>query len=167
MSELEVSGTQGSPRPGFTFKNGKLYEFSPRAILVIRSWPQPLSWRKKIGEDGWSVCRPIIPITNMRNSLRARLEPIADSLLPDRSHETSAPPRPSKLVPGPRAKAWHEFWLEVPEDLHRAVASYTSRHWQIFQLLSRCPGAEEIHATNPALTFMLASGEPILTMSEG
>lgn len=43
---------RGKPfRPGWEFKDGKLYAFSRNDVVVLRGWPAPAAWRR-------TRCRP-------------------------------------------------------------------------------------------------------------
>ena len=33
-------------RPGFSFKDGKLYRFEKKSVLVLAPWPKPQAWFK-------------------------------------------------------------------------------------------------------------------------
>ena len=43
-------------RYGFAFKNGKLYWFDKRHVLVMTSWPDPRAWLKRRSHD-WKASR--------------------------------------------------------------------------------------------------------------
>lgn len=44
-----------------------------------------------------------------------------------------------------------------PPDVKARVSLLPERHWPVLSLLARCPGADELYASNPALAFALAS----------
>lgn len=45
-------------RYGTSFKDGKLYEFSPEGILVLRQWPDLRAWRRTPKGRQWQQVRP-------------------------------------------------------------------------------------------------------------
>ncbi len=50
-----------------------------------------------------------------------------------------------------------DFFGQIPEDIRRIVQAYRERRWHILNLLARCPGTDELHHSNPAICYMLAS----------
>lgn len=47
-------------RNGTSFKDGKLYEFSPQGILVLRQWPDLRAWRRTPKGRQWQQVRPLL-----------------------------------------------------------------------------------------------------------
>lgn len=47
-------------RYGTSFKDGKLYEFSPEGILVLRQWPDMRAWRRTPKGRQWQQVRPLL-----------------------------------------------------------------------------------------------------------
>lgn len=158
-------------RPGVHFKNGKLYHFDYRRIVVMRLWPDPMAWMKT-------------PHRHWRHDRKW-----ADTFLSSQY----VPPEGEPLEPEPRREDFNGVelpdWLETeaeraayPGDLYRIalgdwkrsqqVASamngvpnkvrsvlswYNRRRWHLLNLFARCPGAMDLQESNPALCFALAS----------
>jgi hypothetical protein len=49
-----------------------------------------------------------------------------------------------------------DFLETIPADIREIVRCYSEGHWRILNFLAHCPGADEMHASNPALFYMLA-----------
>jgi hypothetical protein len=50
-----------------------------------------------------------------------------------------------------------EYLNPIPQDVLASVAPFSSRHWHLLNLVSRCPGALDLLRSTPALGFALAS----------
>lgn len=48
-----------------------------------------------------------------------------------------------------------------PPDVRARVSRLPERHWPVLSLLARCPGADELYTSNPALAFALASSNSL------
>ena len=56
-----------------------------------------------------------------------------------------------------RHEAAVTFLALFPPELTAQVSRLPERHWPVLSLIARCPGADELFASNPALAFALAS----------
>lgn len=50
-----------------------------------------------------------------------------------------------------------EYLKPIPEEVLVTVSAFSSRHWHLLNLISRCPGAMDLVKSTPALAFALAS----------
>jgi hypothetical protein len=50
-----------------------------------------------------------------------------------------------------------EYLKSIPEEVLVTVSAFSSRHWHLLNLISRCPGAMDLVKSTPALAFALAS----------
>jgi PcfJ-like protein len=53
--------------------------------------------------------------------------------------------------------AWAKFYSEIPDTVRLPLATYAKRQWHVLNLIARCPGADELVRSAPALAFCLAS----------
>lgn len=49
------------------------------------------------------------------------------------------------------------FMASVPEPIRMLLGAYRQRHWHMLSFFARCPGAEDLARSNPALAFALAN----------
>jgi len=56
-----------------------------------------------------------------------------------------------------RRDAARAFLATIPQAVQEAVLPFASRQWHILALLARCPGADDLVASNPALAWAIAS----------
>ena len=50
-----------------------------------------------------------------------------------------------------------KYMEPVPEKVRKMVGQYADRNYQVMNLFARCPGAEDLHHSNPALVMALAN----------
>ncbi len=157
-------------RPGLAFKNGKLYQFTDRHVLVLSPWPDPRAWFKR-RSHGWKATRKWADVL------------FSGQVLPADRVKWPGSPEPhvnpigfQKVLPGiplPEEQA-REAWFQelqvrerivmdryaatIPEEVRAELVRYGERRWYVLNLLARCPGALELSHRNPALLFALASG---------
>lgn len=139
-------------RRGMAFKNGKLYEFSPRHVLVMAVWPHPQAWLKR-ASHGWKSSRKW-----------------ADALLSGALFAKGGAYEP--VPPDPELGAL-PAWVDpvfrrlhgiksacfdlIPNSIRADLLRYDTRKWHLLNLLARCPGAADLSRSNPALAYALAS----------
>ena len=145
--------------PGAAFRNGKLLLFDRREILVIRQWPQIRAWRKTAGQ-GWHPWRPQLP----RRLIRFR-EPQFEAARVQEEPQVQ-PPRCAITLDEKRARikllrqqkfanaAW-QFSQPIPQDVRRAVRSYSESQYEMLQAFAAVDYSMELHHSNPALAYAL------------
>ena len=160
----QQNGHSFRPGPwGLAFKNGKLYLFSDRYVVVMRSWPQPMAWWKRRSHS-WRPTRKLAD------------EVVSQARFFDVPAERpEKPPSPFAFadgqlaLPGVTREEWAakrqyrddvarlNFVGLIPEDFRQELARYRSRRWHLLSVFARCPGALDLSQSNPALLFALAS----------
>ncbi|MCC7519612.1 MAG: PcfJ domain-containing protein [Verrucomicrobiae bacterium] len=168
-------------RPGISSKNGKLYVFSASRIIVMAPWPEMRAWTKTKARPQWRPCRPFIrlgfhdlgdtyvhsktrrwdtswPDETTREEDIPPLDGLADEELDEdtralceemqRKHEKQQARERSRL---------REYFSAIPPKVATLVAPFPERQWHLLSFLARCPGAEDLLVSNPALAYALAS----------
>lgn len=136
---------------GAAYRNGKLYEFTRDCVIVMKGWPEMRAWQWT-GEYArpWRHVRPRLKRVSLRGLSR----------MPD---PDCHPPEPNGQMLFPFAysfvarHAYRAFWWAVPEAYRELVMPFRDRRWHMLSLLARCPGADDLTVSNPALAFCLAS----------
>ncbi len=143
---------------GEAYKNGKLYCFEPRRLIVARPWPDLRAWVK-------TPCRPWRP-TCMAADRLIMSQLTASAREPDPiSQGCSAELRTGQMAqldwPGYLAlrgqRAFAQFFCHIPGEVRFEAMRFLERRWQLLNLFSRCPGGIELSRANPALAFALAN----------
>ena len=141
-------------RWGVQFKNGKLYSFEKRSILVMRVWPDPRAW-DKTKRFGWRCCRKKADAFLCAHLFRAgEAERLPEHMLGG--------------LPGPEQEEWRRqerneritmdhAWSLLPPEVRNDLLRYSTRRWHMLSLHARCPDAIDLSQSNPALFYMLAS----------
>lgn len=148
---------------GLEFKNGKLYQFAGRHVVVMRPWPQPMAWCKRCARN-WQPTRRLAD--DVVSAARFFDVPV---LAPVKPSLPFALPDGQLTLPG----VTHEEWIAtrlykdevsrlhfvnlVPAEVRQELARYRSRRWHLLSVFARCPGALDLSRSNPALLFALAS----------
>lgn len=149
-------------RVGLAYKNGKLYQFTKRHVLVMTSWPDPRGWFKR-RSHGWKATRkwsdsmfcaifePNFDLSQMR-----RLD---DTQPPQYEFPMAITPQEQRLMEWAERdqKVKDAYLATIPEEIRVELARYQDRKWHVFNLLARCPGAIDLSRSNPALLYALAS----------
>lgn len=167
---LMVTAAQYSVSPkrpwrlGWGYADGKLSVFGTRDIVVMRGWPAPMAWRRTKTKP-WRHNRK--HADEVFRHVLWKLDLLPDSLdldpVMDDTH-SSAPGEKlpfdlyyqTKILPQERAMA-QEFLGDTPQDVLTELARHTDRHWHLYCLFARCPGAVELANEHPALAYALAS----------
>ncbi len=138
-------------KPGAAYRNGKLYEFTGDCVIVMRGWPEMRAWQwTGIFARPWRCVRPRLhrvslrEIGRMENPYLQPPEPNGQMLFPFAYSHTGA-------------CAYRAFWWGVPKAYREWVMPFRDRRWHMLALLARCPGADDLIVSNPALAFCLAS----------
>jgi hypothetical protein len=148
-----------------------LYSFSPTKVLVMTGWPRPRAW-VKTARAGWRHGRKDADAFWCGQLFAPEGGPPEEPPEPELSEEWEL----EELGIFPEAmedrwglerwqarKGWEEqrllaaFFDTVPEPVRRALLRYPDRRWHLLNLFARCPGALDLHASTPALCYMLAS----------
>lgn len=139
---------------GQAFKDGKLYCFEPRRILVASPWPNLLAWVK-------TPCRP------WRPTCRFADREIMDRLFPrEKEPELLTPEGPLAPLAEEderinreivrRHGAFVSFFDAIPEAERLEALRFRERRWYLLNLFARCPGGLDLSNSNPALAMALA-----------
>lgn len=141
-------------RRGYVWKDGKLYAFEPRQIVVMRLWPEMLAWRR-------TRTKPWVP-TRRHGDEFLRYAPLKIDVL-----ERHVLLRTEFGGPLEERDCYDSFKFNaaavlaalttVPERERRIAARFKDRRWHVLALMARCPGAADLLESNPALGFALAS----------
>lgn len=156
----------GSLSPGVEFKNGKFYNFTAEKVSVIVSWPRPRALERPRASSEWQTFLPganIFDVGKYRWALRKKTESARAGKRPGLS-VCKDPEGQFGLAFGTaradderEAQAYRRLFEPIPDDVIDAIGSYSERQWQMLSLIARCPGALELHNSNPALAFSIAS----------
>lgn len=157
---------------GTHFKNGKLYVFDKTSVLVARPWPELRAWRLTARRRVWRPVRPEInvstPAVYSQGTPRCAYPPsewLGEDLLPppavtpasEESREDKGVVAWAERRMEANRLACEEFFVPMPEPVRQRIAQFTTRQWHLAVLLARCPGAEDLLRSTPALAFALAS----------
>ncbi|MGA1531253.1 MAG: PcfJ domain-containing protein [Kiritimatiellia bacterium] len=163
------------PRPGIAFKNGKLYEFRARRIVVLRAWPEPMAWCRT-SKAGWRATRKWADEL-LVSCFSAMAHPAQDPgpldrfrLVPMAVDQLKAEGCSPEQIEERRVKRWkamHYAWREreaciqpfmeqIPQAIRELIAPLRHRAWHLLCMLARCPGAMDLCRNNPALAFALS-----------
>ena len=146
-------------RPGCSFKNGKLYSFSDRRVLVLSAGTDPRCWVKSKGNPSWHSSR------KMMKELMKRLplpqddpQDVCDRVGENYVQVDGQISWPFG-VPGHKKDTFEllRYQNQIPSEMLPRISQFPDRHWQIYNLLARVPGAIDLCDSNPALAYMLAS----------
>jgi hypothetical protein len=146
-------------RQGLTSKNGKLFEFTKRHVLVLSPWPDPRAWFKR-RSHGWKATRKWADEVFTNRVLTSPLlvdEPLQQQLLLDGLPLVPADANEMMLRAEARnCKAAQAYRDGIPAEILEELNRYTVRKWYLFNTMARCPGALDLSRSNPALYFALA-----------
>ena len=164
-------------KPGVAFRNEKLYIFSKYRVIVLRGWPTFSAWTKCKSQPQWVRFRPDLNIARLyvgetKPTRRKRDPKPGFSDLPEQELKSEDDAISQKFNEAALAEddadevfldksrwesAFEAFAATIPSEPRRMVSPLPSRHWHVLAMLARCPGADELLASNPALAFCLAS----------
>ena len=153
-------------RPGWQFKDGKLLMFGKGGVTVLRGWPQPMAWRRR-GGGPWRHVRPSLNMGEIEFTASGEQLRLVERRIREEMRLAEAGQLELLLVPEEkqrvlrgletRQRAAQDFLETVPEAVRAAVARFRSRQWHVLALLARCPGADDLLESCPALGYALAS----------
>jgi hypothetical protein len=167
-------------RPGISYKNGKLYVFSTTRIIVMSPWPDLRAWTKTKARCQWRPCRPFLRLglhdlgdTYVHSKTRRwdtswpeetaceediPPEAFADEELDEDTRALCDEMRRKQEKQQARERSGlQEYFSAIPPRVAKLVAPFPERQWHLLSLLARCPGAEDLLVSNPALAYALAS----------
>ena len=150
-------------RWGLSFKNGKLYEFTNKHVLVMKGWPQPMAWFKR-RSHGWRPTRKWADVLLSEPLFLKKTPP------PEKPTRPFVLPGGQMILPGVVIReelralrmyrdhvAWTAFIGMIPGEIQQELQKYSDRRWHLMNIFARCPGALDLSRSNPALLFALAS----------
>jgi hypothetical protein len=150
-------------RMGWGFKDGKLSAFGDRDIVVLRGWPEPMAWRRTRTKS-WQPTRQYAEATFAAVLKKANVLPGHYGIEPEMDVPTLVPGERvpieqyyyAHILPQEREIAG-KFLAKTPADVLTELGRHTDRHWQLYCLFARCPGAVELAKEQPVLAYALAS----------
>jgi hypothetical protein len=156
---------------GHAFKDDKYFIFSERSVHVMRPWPDPRSW-VRTARKGWQAERKqadeFFCGSLPRTDFCPNPEPPQPKTAEDFAHLVGRISQQEimKHVEVENRMEWGvwrqlhlstEFFARIPLPVREILLQYRTRRWHVLSLLARCPGACDLHHSNPALCFALAS----------
>ncbi len=171
-----IKAFEGPLGTGVTFKDGRFYNFTAEKVAVIVSWPRPRAIERGVISLQWQPCRPgtsIFDVGKYRWAVRKKAEAGEIGKKPGLSlcqgpdGQLALPLRPAGREEEREAEAYRGLFEPIPDDVIDAIGSYSERQWQMLSLIARCPGALDLHYSNPALAFGLASNRVFNSQSAG
>ncbi len=154
--------------PGVEFKDGRFYNFTDEKVSVIVSWPRPRALERPRASSQWQTFLPganIFDVGRYRWAVGKKTRSARDGKRP-RLSVCRDPGGQFGLAFGTGcaddervAEAYRMLFEPIPDDVIDAIGSYSERQWQMLSLIARCPGALELHNSNPALAFSIASNQ--------
>ena len=157
-------------RLGLEFKNGKLYSFERRMIVVLSGWPDPRAWFKR-RSHGWKATRKWADHVLSGQVLTSDYPADPErEVLPDDVDAAGWKLSPEEMEKEKLSREWfqkHVFersaeknrqYLEsFPAEVVAELKRYGLRKWHLLSLFARCPGALDLSRQNPAVCYALAS----------
>ena len=138
------------PKPGFHFKEGKLYAFSESGVIILEGWPE-LKGLTKTRSMAWAEFEPIFRVVLPYRARRRK--PMAVVQLELGIHEEAI----IHSLAEQRRKAFDRFRFAMPKPVAAHVERYQSRQWGILKLMQKSDAAIELAGINSALCFALGN----------
>ena len=143
----EKAGKNIREKPRFGYRDGKLYHFKGKGILVLGPWPEPQAWFKN-SQMGW-------------HSSRERADKVFSAILFAKGDEDCNLPEAEDVQLRDAIRYVHrmqaKYFDAIPDEVRAELLRYSERRWHLQCLFGRCPGALDLSRSNPALCFALAS----------
>lgn len=129
-------------KPGFGFKDRKLYLFLDEKIMVLEVWPS-LKAVQKTGQSPWEEFVPEFRVLFPESPAPLGIadQPLVDGEEPIRQ----------------RHRAFGAFRAKIPRAVADTVEAFQTRQWKMLRLMQRSPAALELSGINPALGFAVAN----------
>ena len=154
-------------RRGLAFKNGKLYEFTDRHVLVMTGGDDPRAWFKR-RSHGWKATRKWADELLVRSVFAQPEGRVVPGMAPVPGFEVPLEPDPESIKRAELDRWWQgvcerqtsclvAYRETLPPPIRTELSRYRSRLWHLYSVLARCPGAFDLSQSNPALLFALAS----------
>lgn len=159
-------------RRGYAMKNGKFYSFDRHKVLVLKGWPDPRAWVKS-PRKGWRHGRKDAdqlfsaflfqdherpPVEKPDLDLVELPEYLEPHLMSEEEREkTLSFHRWLHMVGWKEKHLLADFFDQIPVSIRTELMYYSTRKWHVMNLMARCPGAFDLHFSNPALCYALAS----------
>ena len=172
-----VTHTNRPIQSGTAFRNGKLYSFSRRGILVVSQWPDMRAWRKTPKGNQWQHVRPEMSLEKTmdgwncvwghreprqrngigRDPIIGNIEPVLDDSDANAEGESWEECAKWQYVREQNNSLQAEYLSPVPEEILLAVSRFANRHWHLLNLVARCPRVFDLVRATPALALALSS----------
>lgn len=152
--------------PGVEFKDGRFYNFTAEKVSVIVSWPRPRALERPRVSSEWQIFLPganIFDVGKYRWAVGKKAESAEAGKRPrlsvckDPEGQFGLAFAAARADDEREAQAYLRLFEPIPDDVIDAIGSYSERQWQMLSLIARCPSALELHNSNPALAFSIAS----------
>lgn len=161
-------------RCGESFKNGKLYHFDGKRILVVKPWPEMRAWYKT-SKLPWRHTRRFADECIMNELFSRVVPPVTEEQkrssenLEKLSREYCETMGVQYNLERDKDYSWQEklyenrhlvltqFFDTIPDPERDFVLRFHDRRWHLLALFARCPGAFDLAQSNPALAYALAS----------
>ena len=137
-------------RCGLVFKNGKLYSFGKRYVLVLSGWPDLRAWCKTRSRP-WHASRTLAD--SEFTALRFPAEP--HKPVPVKDDDPSADWY--RRIEATEKAVSAAYLASFPSEVLDEVCRYSDRRWHLACLFARCPAALSLSHENPPLAYALAS----------
>lgn len=152
--------------PCVEFKNGRFYNVTAQKVSVLVSWPRPRALERPRSSSEWQTFWPdatVFEVGKYRWAVGKKAESVKTSEKPGlrvckRQEGQFGLPLGKACADDERqAEAYLRLFDPIPDDVIDAVGGYSECHWHMLSFIARCPGALELHDSNPALAFAIAS----------
>lgn len=156
----------GSLAPGVEFKDGRFYNYTSEKVCVLVSWPRPRAIERPRASSQWQAFSPgtsIFDVGRYRWALRKKAESLKVKNKPGLSVckepevQFGLALSAASANEEQEAEAYRRLFELIPDDVIDAIGGYSERQWNMLSFIARCPGALELHNSNPALAFSIAS----------
>lgn len=134
-------------RPGFHFKEGKLFVFTARETVMIESWPELTAVKTGLRTKNWRRFVPVFRLLRPARSGAGAVPSLGPGNLP-------LPALDPELE---RVTAFRAFRFTIPPEVVAATERFPSRQWSVLKMCQRSRQARELTVANPALGFCLAN----------
>jgi hypothetical protein len=144
-----------SSRTVYNPERGKLYDFTPKRVIVIGGFP-PLAWKKTEERPVWTPCRPHIQIPKKDFKYTLNRYALFSKQIKTDSHSSEVPYEEVKRKLSRLAcLRWYDT---IPYNIRPLIAKYPNRQWHILSFMLRCGDAAfDLVQSNPALAYALSS----------
>ena len=135
-------------RAGLSSKDGKLYRFDHRRIVVMAPWPDPRAWFRT-PTKAWQPTRKWADRVLSNMTIPSPSRELIDLGFDSTSRWLTSNMR--------EQVAQTKYLSAVPPEIQAELSLLTERRWQAMNLFARVPGGLELYRSNPGLAFCLAN----------